>query len=373
MSVEKAYPVLRCLHEAGYEAYVVGGAVRDTLLARPVHDLDVATSADAATVRKLFPKTVQMNERHETVLLFHNGVPVEVTMFKGETLEADLQKRDLTINSLAMTAEGALIDVVGGQADLQIGILRAYAPEDVFVDDPLRLLRVARFQSELGFRVDEMLQAEMTARRAQLTNVANERVAAELERLFAGAFAQASLSLLHHTGVGAHIAVFPLTDARYQQLRTLPDEHWDDGVRVWLEVAVSLGEVGFLAALPIAKKQKQSVKQAYAGYIKRQMAALNDWELYELGLPLAQLIEDVRRSRGEDAISRVVLAQQYEALPIQSRHALAINGHDLLAVSGKKPGPWLAAALEKAEYAVVTGVVANERAALQSFLQGEIG
>src|SRR6478736_474790 len=143
------------LLEHGYRAHMVGGAVRDGLLQREVSDIDVTTSAKPAEICGLFKRTHQMNTEHQTVLVRIGEMHIEVTTERGLSLAEDLASRDFTINSMAQTLEGEIIDPYNGQEDLTQKIIRSFSPEDRMDEDPLRMLRAIRFCSELSFLIDK--------------------------------------------------------------------------------------------------------------------------------------------------------------------------------------------------------------------------
>lgn len=164
---QAAFEVIATLQQAGFEAYVVGGAVRDTLLGKAVNDVDVATSALPHEVKPLFATTVDVGIEHGTVLIVHPLAPVEVTTFRvdGEytdhrrpqqvqfvrELREDLARRDFTINAMALQQDGTVIDYFNGQQDLQQQVIRAVGnAKERFAEDALRMLRAVRFTSQLG-------------------------------------------------------------------------------------------------------------------------------------------------------------------------------------------------------------------------------
>jgi hypothetical protein len=172
---------------AGEEAFVVGGAVRDELLGRPVLDVDVACRDPEAAAGRyrdaaggaLFP----LSERHGAWrVAFRDGRTVDFTPLRG-TLEADLRTRDFAVNAIARAvAGGPEIDPLGGLPDLRARRLRAVS-ETIFVDDPLRLLRAVRLEDELGFELDGPTERLLVRDAARVSEAAGERVVAELERL----------------------------------------------------------------------------------------------------------------------------------------------------------------------------------------------
>jgi len=177
----------------GEEAWIVGGAVRDELLLRPVLDLDVACGdpRDAAHrfARRFGGSVFSLSERHGAWRVVAGGA-VETVDFTplGQGIDADLATRDFTFNAIAVDVHtGATRDPLGGRADLHAGVVRVVS-DSVFVDDPLRLLRAVRFEDELGFRVDERTEALLRASAALVVEPAGERILAEVERLSADGY-----------------------------------------------------------------------------------------------------------------------------------------------------------------------------------------
>jgi tRNA nucleotidyltransferase/poly(A) polymerase len=190
---------------AGVEAYVVGGAVRDELLGRPVIDVDVATHDPEVAARiyagvtkgALFP----LSERHGAWrVAFRDGRTVDFTPLRG-AIEDDLRTRDFTINAVAVPAAGGdRVDPLGGVADLEARRLRAVS-ESIFEDDPLRLLRAVRLEDELGFALADDTERLVRDQGKLVTKPAGERILGELERLTPSGFRRADeLGLLAPLG-----------------------------------------------------------------------------------------------------------------------------------------------------------------------------
>jgi len=173
---------------AGEEAWIVGGAIRDELLGRPVLDLDVACRGprDAAHryASRVGGAAFPLSERHGAwrVVVDESERTVDFTPLPNG-IEADLATRDFTLNAIAVPVEGGeRRDPHGGQADLANGIVRAVSPT-IFADDPLRLLRAVRLEDELGLRIDAETEALLRRSTALVTRAAGERILAELHRL----------------------------------------------------------------------------------------------------------------------------------------------------------------------------------------------
>ncbi|MGB8649916.1 MAG: CCA tRNA nucleotidyltransferase [Mycobacteriales bacterium] len=229
---------------AGHAVYLVGGSVRDALLGRLGDDLDLTTDAHPDQVLALVEgwaeTTWHAGIAFGTVGLHKRGSRVEITTYRaesydpssrkpevsfGHSLDEDLHRRDFAMNAMALAlpdwkAPGAFVDPFGGMDDLAAGVVRTPGrPEDSFDDDPLRMLRAARFASQLGFTVAPEVVAAMGDRASRLAIVSPERVRGELEKLLLGAFPRAGLELLVDTGLAE--VVLPELPA----LRLEIDEH----------------------------------------------------------------------------------------------------------------------------------------------------
>lgn len=196
--------VMQALETVGVEAYAVGGAVRDLLLGKEPFDWDVTTSALPEQVMALFgDNAIPTGLKHGTVTVRQDGERIEVTTYRKDgdyvdhrhpvaveftsSLQEDLQRRDFTVNAIALTWDGNVIDPFGGQADLAAGMLRAVGDaERRFEEDALRILRGLRFASVLDFTIEPQTAAAMREKKELLKTIAAERVLEELTKLLCG-------------------------------------------------------------------------------------------------------------------------------------------------------------------------------------------
>lgn len=212
------------LARAGHEVLFAGGCVRDALLGRPVKDIDIATSATPDQVEALFAgQTVAVGKAFGVVLVRRDGFSFDVATFRTDgayedgrhpdrvmfaTPEGDAQRRDFTVNGLFCEPEGnAVIDFVGGLADLDARVIRAIGePAARFREDHLRMLRAARFASVLGFAVEPETRAAIAEHAAWISKVSAERVATEVTRtLCESPRPSVGLGILRETGLLRHI------------------------------------------------------------------------------------------------------------------------------------------------------------------------
>ena len=213
--------ILRVLEDHGYEAFVVGGCVRDSLLGRNPNDWDITTSALPLQVKALFRRTIDTGLKHGTVTVLMDGEPFEVTTYRvdGEyldgrhpsevtftaSLQEDLQRRDFTINAMAYSERKGLQDLFGGLPDLEKGLIRAVGdPAKRFGEDALRIMRAVRFAAQLGYEVEEETVQAMKELAPTLSKISAERIAAELEKLLVSPHPE-KLKMAYECGITAVI------------------------------------------------------------------------------------------------------------------------------------------------------------------------
>lgn len=426
----------RRLSDEGFAAYAVGGTVRDLLLGRAIRDVDLATSARPEEVLRVFSdlRVIETGIAHGTVtVLDSEGNSAEITTFRTEsdysdarhpdqvefvqTIEEDLARRDFTVGAMAMDADGRLVDPFGGERDLAAGILRAVGdPDRRFREDALRILRLVRFSSELGFRMEEHTRLAAEAAAETLKLVARERVYHEFVRLLCGEYVTQALlsareivaaivgevracfdfdqrSVYHAYDVYEHIArsvgaVKPEKTLRLAafyhdigkpEVYTLGEDghgHFKDHAAHSARIArESLTHLR--APTSLVRQVTQLVEQhdrvLFAGRrsVRRALNELGEDALRELvELSRADTLSHAACCRDE----RLLQLDEFEALLEEelSRGAcfslkqLAVNGEDLktLGVSpSKQMGELLGALLS----AVLEGDVQNEREALLAF------
>lgn len=215
---DKALHIIQRLREDGHEAYLAGGCVRDRLLGREPKDYDVATAAAPQAVQSLFPDTVDVGSQFGSIVVLVEGEPFEVTTFRSDgpyrdgrrpehvrqgTLEDDVRRRDFTINAMMYDpAEDRVIDLVEGREDLARGLVRAIGdPHERFAEDRLRMVRAVRLACGLGFAIDVPTVQAIQDHAAAVTQVAWERIGAEITRTLTEGGARRGFELLDETGL----------------------------------------------------------------------------------------------------------------------------------------------------------------------------
>lgn len=357
---EAARQIITRLEGAGFEAYAVGGCVRNVLLGREVHDWDLCSAASPQQVMELFAdcRILPTGVEHGTVTLLWEGTPFELTMFRTEsqydgrkphsvrparTIEEDLKRRDFTVNAMAYSHLRGLVDCHGGQQDLSVGILRAVGePEERFREDYLRILRALRFAACYSLKIDNETKTAMNACAEGLKLLSGERVWQELSRLLLGEGAGAVLAERGAVlrGLGKEWKDFHFSTADGQALDALPP---DVG-----------GRLAFLlAALPARDAVLEGMK--CPGAVKRQARLIG------------RQAERLAAMMGGISVPCAICYLLSSGLPLDVSD-LAVSGGDLLA-AGVPAGKAVGQAQRRLLEAVWAGEAENEREQLLAFAE----
>ena len=240
---ENVSRIIDTLMRAGYEAYAVGGCIRDSLLGREPKDWDITTSASPAEVKALFPKTVDTVIAHGTVTVLLNREGFEVTTYRVDgtyedsrhpkevtftpDLNEDLKRRDFTINAMAYNDTHGLIDAFDGAGDLDRKIVRCVGdPKERFSEDALRMMRAVRFCAQLGFTVEEQTRSAICALAPTLKKISAERIQSELVSLLMSDHPE-EMRTLYETGITK--VILPEFDVMMQTAQNSPHHMYTVG------------------------------------------------------------------------------------------------------------------------------------------------
>lgn len=407
--------VIHTLTAAGHEAYWVGGCVRDELLGRAIHDMDMTTSAEPEQVIALFPHVIPTGIQHGTVTVMQGGHAFEVTTFRTESgyadhrrptevafvkeIREDLMRRDFTMNAIAMNEYGERVDPFGGEPDLHAALVRCVGrAEERFEEDGLRMLRCIRFASVFRFRIAFNTWKGMIRRREGLRYIAMERVRVELEKMLSGPDPLRGLEMLGRSGLLACIKVpVPWEQCEGDALSgmvQLPDElRWgllllscrltseaaDELLRAWtFSNAVRLRLVHLLEweaelvshAVVIGgdsasdKMKDEALRRTWIRLlIKLGRDTASDWLELNKTLPVSfrglSPETDKQVARTEELAN--VWTKQAAVIRIKD---LSITGNVLVQAMNRPGGPWLGQTMERLLLAAACGDIPNETEAL---------
>ena len=385
----QAVPVLQLIEEAGFEAYFVGGSVRDQILGREISDVDIATSALPEELKLIFPKTNDVGIEHGTILVHYKGEHYEITTFRSEenytdfrrpdkvsfirSLNEDLQRRDFTMNAMAMDKEGNIIDPFSGKEAInKKEIVTVGNPDEHFSEDALRMLRAVRFQSQLSFSIEKQTLESLTGHCHLLENIAVERKTVEFEKLLKGPARSEAVQLLANSGM---IQYLPGLKGQCDEVIRF-SRHLRENFQLaesWVLLVFELGlkdkEIeGFLREWKLPVQKIKRIKQIHGLLLHRLK---NEWNLelvYNAGLENAISAEMVFASLQNIVGSIEKIRELHGRLPIKQRRELSVTGVDVMDLLDKQPGPWLREFLEEIERSVIYGIVPNEKEKIKEWL-----
>jgi len=233
--------IMNKLVSEGHESYLVGGSVRDALMGRPVRDWDIATSAKPVEVASLFPKTVLTGEKFGTVTVVLPECSVEVTTFRTESeyadgrhpttvefvssINEDLSRRDFTINAMAKSINGELIDPYDGVSDIEKGIIRCVGgPNTRFSEDALRMYRAFRLSAELEFEIEKETLHAIYANIGLAARISSERIRIELEKTVMSQRPEVAGEMIRVGLLGRYITVSGKSPDGLTKIANLPEE-----------------------------------------------------------------------------------------------------------------------------------------------------
>lgn len=336
--------VLNTLTKNGYEAYIVGGCVRDFCLGLNPADYDVTTSAKPEDVINLFKNTVPTGLKHGTVTVLIQNQPIEVTTFRTEghytdsrhpenvefvtDIKEDLSRRDFTVNALAYNENSGIVDLFGGVGDLNNKILKAVGnPKERFEEDALRILRLFRFASQLDFKIEENTLNSALELQSGLEKISRERIFSELIKAVAGKKPEAIYPLINSGGL-AFLGINKTPDFKYDN----PDlrlfsllNSTENPVKVLKSLKASNKYIDFtekmIKLLPLKTETKEEIKNAL--FLTDEYAVK---ALFEYQHRSDKLIKEIIRNKEPYLISH-----------------LAVSGKDLadLGFKGKAIGQML--------------------------------
>lgn len=367
--------IIKTFKRAGFEAYFVGGCVRDKLLNNDIHDVDITTNATPKEMMQLFEKTIPVGLEHGTVMIKMGRNYYEVSTYKSShheqpTLLSDLAHRDFTVNALALTENFEIIDPYDFQSDIERKMIRAvHDPEARFNEDPLRMLRAIRFVAQLGFRLEEKTKNEITKQYHKLSTVANERITKEIEKILLGKNVRMAIQLLIETNLHKQIAFLQdekmlkrFSQIRIEKLRTI-EERW--------AALFYFSESQTVPPIYVAREQKKEIKTILSGVLHVLTNGWSDFFIYKNGLVIAQkILRLLQLIQPTHSMTEKELQLLYEQLPIKERSELCVTGKDFIQILDKKQGAWVRELLEKIERAVVEKKLANDKGQILAYVRG---
>ena len=387
--------IIEILNKAGYEAYAVGGCVRDSILGRVPGDWDITTAAKPNEIKSLFRRTIDTGIEHGTVTVRMSGSSYEVTTYRidGEyedsrhpkavtytaSLTEDLKRRDFTINAMAYSDDKGLVDIYGGLSDIEKRIIRCVgSPSERFTEDALRILRAIRFSAQLGFSIDAATWECICTLGARLKNISKERIYVELNKTLLSDNPK-YIKLIYDAGIAEYMAkdlinikliekledIKNLKKERHIRWAAFSSESSEDILRSVLLELKSDNDTKDKASI-LVRELKNKMPNTEAT-IRRMLSRYGESivrELLELkGLGFGLYKES---SKEVEKISQLVdvIITRGDCISLKT---MAINGEDLIAM-GYKPGRELGVILSKLFDIVLENPEYNTKTKLKEYI-----
>ena len=309
--------ILNQIENEGYEAYIVGGFVRDKLLKINTYDVDICTNALPVNLRSIFKITQKSNgyggfnikikkynidiTTYRKEVRYDNRKPIEVEYISN--LFEDIKRRDFTINSLCMDKNDNVIDLIGATEDINKRIVKVIGDaNEKFVQDPLRMLRAIRFATILDFNIEKETYASLCLNSKLVSTLSGERIKEELSKILSNKNYENGLKLLKETNVSKFI------NLTYDEVK-----YTDDLMGMWAQIECN--------RLPFSKTELESINR-----IKKivKKGSIDEFDLFNNGLYLCLVAGQIL------SIPRQKITKIYNKMPIKSMKSIDINGEEII-------------------------------------------
>lgn len=382
-SFKDAYALIKKIKKHGFQAYLVGGCVRDYLLNKNVNDIDITTSAFPEDIKTIFKKVIPVGIEHGTVIVRYNQVSYEVTTFRNllnndhiddtANLFADLSKRDFTINAIAMDEFGETIDIFNGETDLANQIIKTVnSPYNRFMEDPLRIIRALRFVSQLNFDIEPATLKMMSELKSELKHVSVERITAEIAKFFSGSYINKGLNYLKETEIYTELPIFKENHNFIEQLPEdiHPFKHFSEIISYYYLINETITVNHWINAWKLSNTTKNESLNLIKALKDYEINGLNALLLYHLDIKLIHSFVKVVNMYYNDKLIAEDLLSQKQLLSINSRKELNINGNDIIKLfPDLDKGKWINEIIEDVEKAVLYKQLKNDNQKIKEWIK----
>lgn len=361
---EIALEFINIIEQYGYQAYIVGGFVRDYLIGRESYDIDITTSATPKEIGKIFKnekfkKIVSDQENYGSIRVIYKNITFEITTFRKELeyldnrhpsriiyvkdLKTDLLRRDFTINAICMNKDGQIIDPLNGQEDLNNKTIKTIAlSKKSFQDDALRIIRSIRFSTILNFKLDEELEEGIKVCKKYLKNISYERKKRELDKIFASKNARYGIELIKKLDLAISLDL--------ENLDRIQD--YTDINGIWAMINSKYYK--------FTKHEKELIKNINLAY---NLDNLNNLVLYKYGLYVNTL------AGINKGISKKTITEYYNNLPIKAKTDINISASEICNILKKEPNSFINDIYNQLEIEILNGNLENNNLDLKNYIK----
>jgi len=355
---EKAIEVLKILEDQGFEAYIVGGFVRDLLIGKKTLDIDICTNATPKQIIEIFDNVKVSDFSYGSVTIIYKKIKFDVTTFRKDikyennrkpikikyisNLKDDLLRRDFTINTLCMDSNGEIIDLLNSKIDIDNKIIKTVSnPKQKIKEDSLRILRAVRFATILDFNIDQKTKKYLTKYGYLLEKLSGSRKKEELTKIFSSVNKEKGRNLLLELKLDKHLK---LTNLKSIIL-------CDDIIGIWSQLDIS--------DYPFTKLEKDNIQK-----IKELLnyKEIDEYTLYKYGLYLSTVVYDIKKK------DKIILNEMYRSLPIYNSKEIDITPLEIANILNKKPGSYIKEIIEKLEKQIVYKNIKNNKQEITKYI-----
>ena len=357
--LEKAIELLKIFEDNGYEAYLVGGFVRDYLLKRQSRDVDICTNATPMQIKEIFREVKLPFESYGSVHLNYKKIDFEVTTYRmdleyknkrnpskimyTDKLEIDLKRRDFTMNTLCMDSSGKIIDLFNNKSDIDNKVVKTVGNAiKKLAEDSLRILRAIRFATELNFTIDDELSYAITQNEYLLSDLSFFRKKQELNKILLSNNTLYGISLLKKYNLDKYLDI------------TIDDNFvkTSDPIGMWVQLK------------PCEKYQFTSNEKKYMQSISNiiKQGKIDDFTLYENGNYISIIAAQIM------GIEEDLVHEMYDRLPIKKVSDIALKPRDIIELLNIKDNFKIKEVLKQLEYEILIGDLKNEQSEIKEYL-----
>ena len=367
-----AIDILKIFNRNGYEAYFVGGCVRDYLLGEEFSDIDITTNALPEEVKKIFRKSIDTGIQHGTVTILVNGEGYEVTTFRTEdeytnhrapekvefvnNLREDLDRRDFTINAMALDSNGVLFDYHNGEKDLSSGVIRTVNnPNERFYEDALRMLRAFRFSSKLDFELEKDTLEAIKKNAELIKFVSIERIVNEFKKLLSGKGNLRSLELLLDSKLNNYIPFL-------EEIKIIQDfSKYLFCQSLYILSKINNISFDILKTLKLSNKEVKLIKEFDKINVDFMSEIPLELILYKHNFEDVVFVAEYFSYNNRHNIENCKLT-------INSFDDVDITSQEIISIIGEKPGPWIKSVVSELEHEILLNRLNNNRKDILDFL-----
>jgi tRNA nucleotidyltransferase (CCA-adding enzyme) len=356
---DNALQVLKKIEDSGYEAYIVGGFVRDYLIGRNSLDVDICTNATPKVLSTIFEGAIISSVDYGAVTLIYKKGRYELTTYRKEiryddhrrpveleyidNLLEDLKRRDFTVNTICMNSKGEIIDLLNAREDLNSRIIKMVGdPEFKLKEDVLRILRAIRFATLLNFEICDDVKKSIINNAKLLTSLSYTRKKEELTKVFTSSNASYGISLLMELELDKYLELSNLSKLKIV----------DDILGIWAQLDV-------LDIYPFSKVERESISM-----IRETLSNddITNYDLYHYGLYIMTITASIK------GIDKTKINKMYVNLPIKSRNQIAFNVNKICTKLNIKPSYWINDIYQLLEKNILDGTLNNDENEIFDFV-----